>query len=79
MMQVLLFLYREVLGIELPWMENMQRAKRSQKLPVALTMNEVRMLLAHMEGLERLIASLLYLMANLLYGTRMRLMELLSR
>ncbi len=66
-LSALLFLYREVLGIELPWMENMQRAKRSQKLPVVLTVNEVRMLLAHMEGLD-------WLMASLLYGTGMRLM-----
>ncbi len=49
-------------------MENMQRAKRSQKLPVVLTVNEVRMLLAHMEGLD-------WLMASPLYGTGMRLME----
>ena len=67
-LSTLLFLYREVLGVELPWMENMQRAKRSQKLPVVLTVNEVRMLLAHMEGLD-------WLMASLLYGTGMRLME----
>ena len=64
----LLFLYREVLEIELPWLDNIHRAKRSQKLPVVLTLNEVRAMLARMEGLD-------WLMASLLYGSGMRLME----
>ena len=67
-LSALLFLYREVLETQLPWMDNIQRAKRSQKLPVVLTSNEVRVLLARMEGLD-------WLMASLLYGTGMRLME----
>ena len=63
----LLFLYREVLGRELPWMESIVRAKRPPRLPVVLTALEVRALLAQMEGTRWLIASLLY-------GTGMRVM-----
>jgi integron integrase len=65
----LLFLYREVLGQELPWMDNVVRAKRPRRLPV-LTREEVRCLLAQMQGRD-------WLMAGLLYGTGMRLMECL--
>jgi integron integrase len=64
----LLFLYREVLGTKLPWMEDMVRAKRPRRLPVVLARSEVDSLLAAMEGQTRL-------MAALLYGTGMRLME----
>jgi len=46
----LLFLYREVLGVELPWMENVIRAKRPRRLPVVLSAVEVRRLLAAMDG-----------------------------
>jgi integron integrase len=64
----LLFLYREVLKAELPWLDNVQRAKPSHHLPVVLSREEVTTLLAHMEGTAALIA-------KLLYGTGMRLME----
>ena len=64
----LLFLYRQVLGVDLPWMENVVRAKRPQRLPTVLTVEEVRGLLELMTGRARLLASLLY-------GTGMRLME----
>lgn len=64
----LLFLYREVLGIKLPWMEDVVRAKRPRRLPVVLSRPEVDALLAAMEGQSRL-------MAALLYGTGMRVME----
>ncbi len=67
-LSALLFLYREVLGIELPWMENIRRAKRPERLPVVLTREEVTRLLARMEGTH-------YLMASLLYGAGLRLME----
>ncbi len=66
----LLFLYREVLGMRLPWMEDIQRAKRTQRLPVVLTREEVRALLDTLAGTH-------WLMASLLYGTGMRLMECL--
>jgi len=66
----LLFLYREVLGDELPWLENLTRAKRPQRLPVVLSVEETRTLLACMDGRA-------WLVASLLYGTGMRLMECL--
>ncbi|UWX03481.1 integron integrase [Pseudoxanthomonas sp. NC8] len=67
-LSALLFLYREVLGVELPWLENVVRAKRPQRLPTVLAAGEVARLLACMEGRP-------WLLASLLYGTGMRLME----
>lgn len=67
-LSALLFLYREVLGIQLPWMESVVRAKRPQKIPAVLSRAEVMRLLALMDGQVAL-------MASLLYGTGMRLME----
>jgi integron integrase len=64
----LLFLYKEVLGCDLPWLDNVVRAKQPQRLPSVLTRTEVRAVLARMSGIYGL-------MANLLYGTGMRLME----
>lgn len=69
-LSALLFLYRVVLGMELPWMEGVVRAKRPKRVPTVLSQDEVRCLLAHMEGRPQLLASLLY-------GTGMRLMECL--
>ncbi len=67
-LSALLFLYRQVLGIELPWMESVVRAKRPQRVPVVLSHEEVMRLLALLDGQ-------VWLMAALLYGTGMRLME----
>ncbi len=67
-LSAVLFLYRDVLGITLPWMDGVVRAKRPRRLPVVLGVDEVQRLLAAMEGRAWLIASLLY-------GTGMRLME----
>ncbi len=64
----LLFLYKEVLRINIPSLSDIVRAKRPQRLPVVLTRQEVRMVLDRMSGTYGL-------MANLLYGTGMRLME----
>lgn len=64
----LLFLYREVLGRELPWMDSIVRAKRPQRIPVVLSREEVTRLLGMLEGQA-------WLMAALLYGTGMRVME----
>lgn len=64
----LLFLYKEVLGIDLPWLDDVVRAKKPQRLPVVLTVVEVQRLLARLEGSHGL-------MAQMLYGTGMRLME----
>lgn len=69
-LSALLFLYREVLGMDLPWLENVTRAKVPRRLPVVLDRGEVRALLAQMDGRD-------WLMASLLYGTGMRLMECL--
>jgi integron integrase len=66
----ILFLYREVLAIDLPWLTDVTRAKVSQFLPTVLSLVEVTALLAVMDGKTGL-------MASLLYGTGMRLMECL--
>lgn len=64
----LLFLYREVLEIQLPWLDNVTQAKAPKKLPVVLTVTEVQSVLSRLSGSHLLIASLLY-------GGGMRLME----
>lgn len=64
----LLFLYREVLEIELSWLENITQAKAPKRLPVVLTVSEVQAVLSRLSGTHALIASLLY-------GGGMRLME----
>lgn len=64
----LLFLYREVLEIELPWLDEVVKAKDAKRLPVVLTAQESMRLLDEMEGTSGLIA-------RLLYGTGMRVME----
>jgi len=64
----LLFLYREVLGSELPWLDNITQAKAPKRLPVVLTVSEVGALLGKLSGTHHLLASLLY-------GSGMRLME----
>ncbi|MCD6663323.1 MAG: integron integrase [Comamonas sp.] len=66
----ILYLYRQVLTVELPWLDEVVQAKRPRRLPVVLTPAEVRLLLMHMDGTMGLIA-------QLLYGTGMRLMEAL--
>ena len=66
----LLFLYREVLGAELPWLDNVQQAKAPRRLPVVLTRDEVQAVLSRLAGTH-------WLIAGLLYGTGMRLMECL--
>lgn len=64
----LLFLYGQVLGLDLPWLDEVVSAKQTRKLPVVLTPSEVRALLNELSGTSGLIASLLY-------GTGMRLLE----
>jgi site-specific recombinase XerD len=49
-LNAILFLYREVLRIQLPWVEDVQRAKKPQRLPVVLTRDEVKQILATLEG-----------------------------
>ncbi|MFT3756851.1 MAG: integron integrase [Pseudoxanthomonas sp.] len=69
-LSALLFLYREVLAVELPWMESVVRAKRAPRLPVVLSRAETLALLRHLSGRDAL-------MAGLLYGSGLRLMECL--
>src|SRR5262245_7467081 len=66
----LLFLYREVLGLQLAWLDDIVGAKLARRLPVVLTPTEVRALLGHLTGTMGLVASLLY-------GTGTRLLECL--
>jgi len=67
-LSALIFLYREVLGRELPWLEDMVRAKRPGRLPTVLTVEETKALLACMHGVT-------WLVAALMYGSGLRLME----
>ena len=64
----LLFLYKEVLGVDLPWLDKVEAAKTSKRLPVVLTRNEVMAVLSRLEGSHGLLA-------RLLYGTGLRIME----
>ncbi|HIE54494.1 MAG TPA: integron integrase [Chromatiaceae bacterium] len=66
----ILFLYREVLEIELPWLDGVTRAKKPPRLPVVLSESEVKRVLAQLDGTQLLVASLLY-------GSGLRLMEAL--
>ena len=67
-LSALLFLYKQVLGVELPWLDGIERAKKPQRLPVVLTRAEVAALFAELAGTS-------WLMASLLYGSGLRLME----
>ncbi|MBL8527773.1 MAG: integron integrase [Burkholderiales bacterium] len=64
----ILFLYKEVLGQELPWLDNIEQAKAPRRLPVVLTAAEVRAVLNRTQGTPGL-------MLRLIYGTGMRVME----
>ena len=64
----ILFLYREVLARELPWLDGVVQAKAAHHLPVVLTVGEARALLARLTGSH-------WLLASLLYGAGLRLME----
>src|SRR6267143_2046950 len=59
-LSALLFLYREVLDVDLPWLEDVVRAKRPQHLPVVLTRDETRAVLQRLNGVPRIMALLLY-------------------
>jgi integron integrase len=67
-LSALLFLYREVLDIDLPWLDNVNRPTSPKRIPSVLTKDEVAGLLAQLDGVTALLA-------RLLYGTGMRLME----
>ena len=67
-LSALLFLYKQVLKQEIGWLEGVERAKRPARLPVVLTRDEVHKIFSHLHGALRL-------MAGLLYGSGLRLME----
>jgi len=67
-LSAVLFLYREVLSINLPWLNNIGRPQQSKRIPSVLTKDAVAGLLAQMVGINALLA-------RLLYGTGMRLLE----
>jgi len=69
-LSAILFMYKEVLGIELPWLNDVTRAKRPEKIPLVFSKNEIRKLLANLEGTY-------WIMGHLLYGAGLRLMECL--
>jgi integron integrase len=67
-LSALLFLYREVLGLALPWLDGLQRPGYTRRIPTVLTKDEVAAMLSELQGESALVA-------RLLYGTGMRLME----
>jgi integrase len=70
-LSALLFLYSQVLQQPFDWLEDVQRAKKPSKLPVVFTKEEARAVLRHLDGSK-------WLMASLLYGSGLRLMECLG-
>ena len=70
-LNALVFLYREVLELEMPQLDGLIRARKSKRLPVVLTRTEVRAVLARLRGTPLLVASLLY-------GSGLRLLEALE-
>jgi integron integrase len=67
-LSALLFLYKEVLKHEIGWLEKVERAKKPPKLPVVLSRAEVKQIFGHLHSVPKL-------MAGLLYGSGLRLME----
>jgi integron integrase len=67
-LSALLFLYKHVLKQEIGWLDSVERVKRPPRVPVVLTRDEVHKIFAHLHGMPRL-------MAGLLYGSGLRLME----
>jgi integron integrase len=67
-LNALLFLYRHVLDVDIEWIDGITPARRPTRLPVVLTVHEVRAVLDEMRGVS-------WLMASLLYGAGLRLME----
>jgi len=69
-LSALLFLYRHVLEIKLEWMDNVVRVRRERKIPVVFTQRGARTVIAHLQGKY-------WLMASLMYGAGLRVMECL--
>ncbi|MCA1625373.1 MAG: integron integrase [Acidobacteria bacterium] len=66
----LLFLYKKVLNVDLPWLDKFSPAKKSSRVPVVLTKEEVKLIINQLSGTN-------WLLANLLYGAGLRLHEAL--
>lgn len=69
-LSAIIFLYKDVLCMDMPNLENVSRAKKPKRLPVVLTQDEIKQLLAQLDGT-------VWLIASLLYGSGMRLLECL--
>ncbi len=67
-LSAILFMYKELLNIELPWLVGLTRAKRPEKVPLVFSKKEVQNILANLDGTY-------WIMAHLLYGAGLRLME----
>ncbi|HYR74366.1 MAG TPA: integron integrase [Pyrinomonadaceae bacterium] len=67
-LSALLFLYRDVLKKELPYVSNIERARKPKRLPLVFTRNETKRILMNLEGAH-------WLVVSLLYGAGLRLME----
>ncbi|MFK7742107.1 MAG: phage integrase N-terminal SAM-like domain-containing protein, partial [Planctomycetota bacterium] len=59
-LSALLYLYRRVLNVQLPWLENLEFAGRKRRIPVVLTRREVSAVIAELHGTMRIIAGILY-------------------
>ncbi|MCH8021917.1 integron integrase [candidate division KSB1 bacterium] len=69
-LSALLFLYKVILGKEIGWIGNIQRARKPKKIPVVFTREEVKKVMLHLHGK-------CWLMGALMYGSGLRLMECL--
>lgn len=67
-LSALLFMYRIVIGVDMPWLDEIVRARRPKRLPTVLTEDEVRRLLSRLDDE-------MWLVASVLYGGGLRLME----
>jgi len=67
-LSAILFLYKQVLQIDIGWIEDVIRAKQPQRVPVVMTTDEVALVMQRLKGLN-------WLMAMLMYGTGLRVME----
>jgi integron integrase len=73
----LLFLYKRVLNVNLPWIDNVVRAHRPKRLPTVLSQPEAQQVIAHLDGVHWLIGALLYGSGlRLLEGLRLRVKDL---
>jgi integron integrase len=73
----LLFLYKRVLNVHLPWIDNVVRARRPKRLPTVLSQPEAQQVIAHLDGVHWLIGALLYGSGlRLLEGLRLRVKDL---